>query len=135
MPGPKQPEEPRDWLQYAVADLLAAQGLLALGPQVIRQALLHAQQAAEKALKAFLIGRDRPYPLTHDINRLRMLCSAVDATLEPYAVECLALSPFAGVIRYPGTTRLPEMDLAQELVAAAEALVAAVSERLGIAGP
>jgi HEPN domain-containing protein len=132
MPTQKQPEESRAWLQYAGEDLDAARALLKMKPAMVRQALFHAQQAAEKALKGFLIGNAKPYPLIHDIDRLRARCSELDCTLDQLAMECLPLTPFAGLSRYPGEPEVPDLDWALALLAAAEALVRGVSSRLGI---
>ena len=67
MPRPKPREEARVWLQFAADDYRAACGLMAMSPPAIRKALVQGQQAAEKALKAFLIGNGQLYPLTHDL--------------------------------------------------------------------
>jgi HEPN domain-containing protein len=107
MPDPKRLEEAEEWLQFAAEDTRAAKALLEMGPNLVRQSLLHAQQSAEKALKAFLIGNGERYPRIHDIDRLRTLCAALDPTVSAPALECLDLTPFAGLSRYPGEPRLP----------------------------
>jgi HEPN domain-containing protein len=131
MPRPKPREEARVWLQFAADDFRAACGLMAMSPPAIRQALVQGQQAAEKALKAFLIGNGQLYPLTHDLERLRELCVVIDATLDAVARPCLDLTQFASLMRYPGCPDLPELELAWPWLHSAEALVAAVAERLG----
>ena len=113
MPRPKPREEARVWLQFAADDYRAACGLMAMSPPAIRQALVQGQQAAEKALKAFLIGNGQLYPLTHDLEKLRELCVAIDATLDAVARPCLDLTQFASLMRYPGCPDLPEPELAQ----------------------
>ena len=100
---------------------------------MVRQAMFHAQQAAEKALKGFLIGKSKPYPLIHDIDRLRVRCSELDSTLDPLVLECLPLTPFAGLSRYPGDPEAPDLDWALALLADTKALVAGVLSRLGTA--
>jgi HEPN domain-containing protein len=99
---------------------------------MVRQSLFWVQQGAEKALKAFLIGNGRQYPMTHDLNRLRVLCSAVDSAIDPSAMECLGLTLFAGLGRYPGESHLPSPEEAQELLDAAWSLHSFVAGRLGI---
>ena len=59
----------------AAGDLRLAELALDATPPVIGGALYHCQQAAEKALKAFLIWRQVRYPLTHDLGELLSLCS------------------------------------------------------------
>ncbi|WP_342452697.1 HEPN domain-containing protein [Thermococcus stetteri] len=41
-------------------------------------AAFHAQQCAEKALKAFLVWSGKPLKKTHDIGELIILCSQID---------------------------------------------------------
>jgi len=56
----------RQWLEKAQHDLLA--GERAAQPEPLPDvAVYHAQQAAEKALKAYLAGRDQPFRMTHDL--------------------------------------------------------------------
>jgi hypothetical protein len=91
-------------LQFAADDYRAACGLMAMSPPAIRQALVQGQQAAEKALKAFLIGNGQLYPLTHDLEKLRELCVAIDATLDAVARPCFG----SDAIRQPDALpRLP----------------------------
>ena len=54
-----------------------------------------------------------------------------DATLDAVARPCLDLTQFASLMRYPGCPDLPEPELAWPWLHTAEALVAAVAERLG----
>lgn len=59
----------------------------------------HAQQAAEKALKAWLTERRRPYPFTHDLARLLMLLEGAAVEVEGYwALE--RLTHYAVAARY-----------------------------------
>jgi HEPN domain-containing protein len=43
--------------------------------------MFHAQQAAEKAMKAFLAWHDAPFRKTHNLEELGRQCVALDATL------------------------------------------------------
>ena len=70
----------REWLAKADVDLSAARVLLDTGAHADAVAF-HAQQAAEKALKAFLVWNQVEFPKTHDIKRLLVLCRSVDAEL------------------------------------------------------
>ncbi len=59
--------EPGEWMGFAEADLAAAVRLIG-GPDLPpRLACFHAQQAAEKALKATLVWAGTPVPRTHDL--------------------------------------------------------------------
>lgn len=71
-------------------------------PQVMLESLCyHAQQCAEKALKAVLVARDIAIPKTHSIGLLLDLLSeqmAVPQQVEETAV----LTDYAVLCRYPG---------------------------------
>jgi HEPN domain-containing protein len=58
------------WLQLADEDLAMAR--LALEQDIYRQTCFPAQQAAEKALKAFLLARRGTYPNSHSLEQLLM---------------------------------------------------------------
>ncbi len=61
------------WLRYAKEDLTTAERLLAQSDISPRQACWHAQQAAEKALKAALIFLQIDFQRTHDLEVLQGL--------------------------------------------------------------
>lgn len=62
-------EKVRPWLRIARNDLEAAKFLARL-PETRGPAVYHCQQAAEKAIKAFLVASDQPFEKIHDIERL-----------------------------------------------------------------
>ena len=104
------------WLRKAETDLQAAQALLSHAPPLLYPSCFHAQQAAEKYLKAFLTWHQVEFPKTHAIGELLDLVAAVDAALADGLAVATALSPYGVVVRYPGDQ--PEPDSAE----AAEAL-------------
>ena len=72
-----RPEVVASWLAYAESDLAVAGG--ADRPGVLTETLcFHAQQAAEKAIKAGLVAGGAEPPRTHD---LEMLLAAVPVDL------------------------------------------------------
>ena len=91
----------RAWLAKAVNDLTAAQRLLALdGPY--DAVCFHAQQAAEKALKALLAYVNAPIPRSHNLEDLqaqyRAAAPAPSASLAVW--DLTVLTPFAVELRY-----------------------------------
>jgi len=60
--------EVRDWVQRAVEDLREAEHDLTAEPPPLRGAVFHCQQAAEKALKAFLTAHEEPFRKIHDLD-------------------------------------------------------------------
>jgi len=104
MSGPANPPagSPQDWLRHAASDLHLA-GLALPDPEVLRnQVAFHAQQAAEKSLKAVLVARSIHFPRTHDLEALIEMIQLA-GIVWPFAVsEIAALTPFAVETRYPG---------------------------------
>jgi HEPN domain-containing protein len=89
------------WLEYADEDLkLARHGLTLTSGVPYRLIAYHAQQCAEKYLKAFLVYHEIDFPYTHNIGRLLELCAEKGdwARGLPEADE---LTPFAITARYP----------------------------------
>lgn len=120
------------WMRKADSDLSNAEMCLAAAKS-LDTACFHCQQAAEKALKAYLIANSAQFPLTHDLKRLLDHCSRVDpgfATLESLA---LGLNPFAVLTRYDDEF-WPEPEEVEEAVRAARTIRQFVEERLS-AGP
>jgi len=66
----------------------------------------HAQQAAEKALKAFLIAKQVTPPRTHSIEILLEQCHFSDPSFPDYEIG--NLSYFSVEIRYPDEQYQPE---------------------------
>ena len=60
----------------------------------------HAQQAAEKLLKAFLMARNIPYRRTHDLRELIDLIRDHGIKFPELLMEIRILSPFAVEFRY-----------------------------------
>ena len=63
-PDDARPELTRRWLAFAADDLEPADRA-SQAPPLPSVIAFHAQQAAEKALKAFLFWHDRPFRKTH----------------------------------------------------------------------
>lgn len=93
----------QQWLTYADEDLwLARHGLtITIAPPPYRLIAYHAQQCAEKYLKAYLVLRRVDFPYTHNIAHLLDLCSAQAPWAESLR-DAEELTPFAITARYPG---------------------------------
>ncbi len=128
-----QPEKAaavRGWLKKSADDLRGARIDLAADPPFIEDALFHCQQAGEKSLKGFLTAHDSPFKKTHDLDELGHACSQVDATLNEAIQPALPLTVFAWEFRYPGDAVVPSAVEAQQALTLAEALHAAILQRL-----
>jgi HEPN domain-containing protein len=123
------------WIKSADSDFAAANRLLSGKDPLVEGAVFHAQQAAEKLLKAALVWHQVEFPKTHDIDRLTDLLETVDAGLAGVVGEASPLTPYAVEARYP--RKLPALTLAEarEAVAIAgrvrDAVLAKLAPMLG----
>ncbi|MBA3426884.1 MAG: HEPN domain-containing protein [Rubrobacter sp.] len=100
MSDPERIEETGRWIRFAREDLEIAELILEQG-SVPRAACFNAQQAAEKALKALLIARDKDFPKTHELFGLsRLLPEDFDVGVTDE--ELVSLGKWAVQPRYPG---------------------------------
>lgn len=91
----------KKWINYAEEDLHLAKHSLTLESGCpFRLTAYHAQQCAEKYLKAFLVFHQIDFPYTHSITRLLEICSSLININE--FTEAEMLTPFAITARYPG---------------------------------
>ena len=90
------------WLSLADEDLSLASHALGLGARSpYRLIAYHAQQCAEKCLKAFLVYHKVDFPYTHNIRRLLKFCEEL-ATWPQNLTDAEVLTPYAITARYPG---------------------------------
>ena len=82
-----------EWLKYAKRDLDSAEFLRNMKPAPVEIICFHCQQAAEKALKAFLVSRGIEPRKTHDLVDLQNSCNAYD-DFDSLVIECSTLSNF-----------------------------------------
>jgi HEPN domain-containing protein len=96
------PEVTQGWLERARSDLTL--GKIALKTQGVlpEDACFHAQQCAEKALKALLSQLGIPFPRTHAVELLLDLLKENGVVLPKTIDEAFALSQYAVQTRYPG---------------------------------
>jgi HEPN domain-containing protein len=127
--NPELVEETREWLLKVRDDLEAAERLLSLGRPLPGHAAFNAQQAAEKAEKAFLTWHGRPFLKTHDLAILGQDCTAIDPSLSAPAVAANPISRYAVEPRYPGFDP-PTVAEAKEAIALARSMYDAVLARL-----
>lgn len=117
------------WLKKAAGDLEAAERLLDLRQDDAFPAAFHAQQAAEKFLKAFLVRHQVPFPKTHDIQELLKLAARVDSSVGRELASAAMLTPFGIEFRYPGD-ETADRQTAQHALDEAKQVQAGVLSRL-----
>lgn len=93
----------RHWLRYAGEDLRTAEMLLERSG-IPRISCFHAQQAAEKSIKAIFVFMQVDFPFTHNLDRLRDLLPEGWAVKEDFP-DLAELSEWAMEPRYPGDLR------------------------------
>lgn len=118
------------WLIKARHDLRSARRLFSDEPPILDTAAYHCQQAAEKALKAFLILHDISFPKTHLLLLLVEQCMDVDKNFEDLREAAEALTPFATEFRYPGDVLEPEPSDVEEGIEFAEKVVEFVLDKM-----
>jgi HEPN domain-containing protein len=123
--------EVQGWLRKANDDLRSAQVDLAAVPPLIEDALFHCQQAAEKAMKAFLTAHDAAFRKTHDLDELAAVCEVLDSSLTDALDPARDLTVFAWAFRYPGPGEPPPEAEAHQSLQLARTTVAAIEQRLG----
>lgn len=116
-----KPGSAEDWLMHAESDLSIAK--LELSEEVLLSALcFHAQQAAEKALKAILIGNGIEISKTHNIfSIVRQLPESI--TFPDSLKAAYNLTKYAAVTRYPGDFDPMTKEEWRETVKIAESVV------------
>ncbi|MGZ9221130.1 MAG: HEPN domain-containing protein [Anaerolineales bacterium] len=93
---------PRAWAEKAEEDFLLAQSALRRKKPIITGACFHAQQCAEKYMKALLVSKTADFPMTHDLLLLNNLCSNAGIFIEVDPKLLNTLSDYAVRTRYPG---------------------------------
>lgn len=93
--------EPAAWLAKADNDLLNIANNLAAADVPWDTVCFHAQQAAEKSLKAVLVAFGALPPRTHDLLALLARCADHAPDLADLEADCRALTSFGVASRYP----------------------------------
>lgn len=99
----------REWLRKAEEDFEVAEYLVSHDQPYFGTIGFHAQQAAEKYIKAFLVHHEVEFPKTHDLDKLLDLMATVAPSLAESLRDMTVLSVYGVEIRYPAD--IPEMSL------------------------
>lgn len=105
---------PLAWVAHAEEDFILARAALKRKQPLAFGACFHAQQCAEKYIKALLISKGADFPKTHDLLMLSNLCSANGIFLEIDPKHLNTLTDYAVRTRYPGND--PTAEDAKEAV-------------------
>jgi len=94
--------DPLAWVARAEEDFALARTALRRKQPLASGACFHAQQCAEKYMKALLISKSTDFPKTHDLLLLNNLCSINGILLEIDPKHLNTLTDYAVRTRYPG---------------------------------
>lgn len=119
-----------EWIFKAESDFILAQRAIADGEMPLPDgACFHAQQCAEKYLKAFLQERQVEFPRRHELIPLLELCLPLDAAFERLRQFLVELESYAVAVRYPGI--VVSLTSANSAIIAASQVRQFVRNRLG----
>jgi len=122
--------DPLAWVERAEEDYAVLRASLRRKKPLLYSACFHAQQCAEKYLKAILVSRGAAFPKVHDLLLLRDLCEQVGVLVAVEAQHLNTLSDHAVRARYPGDDPTP--DEAREALAIAQTVRRFARRFLGI---
>lgn len=98
------------WVIKAESDLKSALKLMEGDAPILDTAIYHAQQCAEKALKAYLSYMRQPLQKTHDVELLVELCIDLDGRFKGLLDDAKKLNPYNTAFRYPDIVLEPEKE-------------------------
>jgi HEPN domain-containing protein len=125
------PGTPQDWLARAKSDLALAR--LPLPPGAFYEDLcFHAQQAAEKALKAVYRYHGWTFRYTHDLEELVTDLKRRGLAVPAEVDEAVILTSFAWEARYPGLGEPVSDEEYQDAIRHAHAVVIWAERHLGV---
>jgi len=126
------PKIVREWLAKADEDFGFAAASLRGGSEFYSQHCFHFQQAAEKYLKAYILGMELPFERVHDLVHLLKVCATQAPEFNELKEECILLNTAYIETRYP--VHWPTaytQETALEAQRAAERITFAVRKGLG----
>ena len=129
----------RQWLDKAEKDFGLAKHLVLENKPYFEASCFHAQQAAEKYLKALLVWHQVEFPKTHDLDEILDLVATIDSPLAESLRDVITLTPYGVEIRYPGDfpdTTPEDAKTAVELAGKVrDAVVSTLKDYLGMGEP
>lgn len=118
------------WMAKARSDLATARLLIHGGEKHLDTGSYHCQQAAEKALKAWLTAQEVLFPKTHSLGEILALCVPSVSAFAQFARQGEELTPLAQEFRYPGDGIEPDSEQAKRALASAEEICSFVEQQM-----
>ncbi|MBU1366470.1 MAG: HEPN domain-containing protein [Candidatus Omnitrophica bacterium] len=124
-----------NWFEFAREDLRIAE--IAFNEKIYNQTCFHAQQAAEKFLKGYLLTKSKEVPKIHFLDELLNLCVQINKDFANLSEACSKLDDYYIPTRYPDALPgmlpegLPGEKDADEAVSLAKEIMQFVEEKGG----
>ncbi|MDR3550686.1 MAG: HEPN domain-containing protein [Candidatus Babeliales bacterium] len=109
-------QEHKQWLLFAKDDLMVAKTILHSDYIVMGAICYHAQQCAEKALKAYLVYKQINPRRTHDLSDLIFECAGYDDDFLELVPDALEINPYSHRTRYPDSLLILDLSIAQDAI-------------------
>ena len=109
-----------EWLSSAEEDLLVTETLLKYSPTLVSAIAFHAEQAAEKTIKAYLIKSDIKLIKTHDFDKLLSLIEDRDEFSAKLYDLVQVFDKFNVEVRYPDNESIPTKEELLEMIECAK---------------
>ena len=115
-----EPHDYQAWVMRVEEDYALCRSALRRKAPLLYGATFHAQQCAEKYLKALLVAHGHAFPRTHDLAALHDLCIQAELPVRMETDQLERLNAYAVQVRYPGDD--PTLEEAREAVEIAQAV-------------
>ena len=119
-----------EWFFKAGNDLSSAEILLKAEKPLYDIAIYHAQQCAEKALKAYLAYSEREIGKIHNLIMLVALCTEIDSSFDGMKNDAVFLNPYSTLYRYPEGDLMPSLNELTAAIIAAKRIYEFVKNRI-----
>ena len=118
------------WLAKAANDMLNIENNVAADNIPWDTVYFHAQQAAEKTIKAYLAYHSLPITRTHDLVALLSKATEIESSLKQLTGVCQRLNYYAVSSRYPDDLYEPDEKEGKEMVIISQEIQETVKEFL-----
>lgn len=109
-----------DWILSAEEDLLVTETLLKYSPSLVSAIAFHAEQAAEKMIKAYLIKLNIKLIKTHDFDKLLTLIENREEFSANLYELVVVFDKFNVEVRYPDSESIPNKEELLEMIECAK---------------
>ena len=119
-----------EWLFKAEHDLASSDYLLSSPDSLFDISIYHAQQCAEKSLKAYLAFKEKEIENTHNLKMLVEICALIDIEFNDLYDDCIFLNPYATLYRYPQGDLMPSKDIVVQAISTSQKIFNFVNSKI-----